>query len=177
MGFITSTQFGLEHWDKTFNLAKVGHQVHMLYEAVQYIQQVNADINYKTNISEVLTLLEVTTWHLQSNIYLFNKTETKTPSVFWNCDWFSYSVTESRLVFLNCISVLNSLATRAKGIDDSAAVCIDLLSKKLLHCLWSCTNVYRFFFFLLFSIVLHLFFFFAGFKKNRKNSCVESYVH
>lgn len=30
MGFITSTQFGLEHRDEGFYLAKVGHQVHML---------------------------------------------------------------------------------------------------------------------------------------------------
>lgn len=30
MGFITSTQFGLEHRDEGLYLAKVGHQVHML---------------------------------------------------------------------------------------------------------------------------------------------------
>lgn len=30
MGLFTSTQFGLEHRDQGFYLAKVGHQMHML---------------------------------------------------------------------------------------------------------------------------------------------------
>lgn len=118
-----------------------------------WLTLVHTDINYKSNSSDMYTLLEVIRWYLQSNTKLLNETQAGIP-------YFSYFVIHSALHkwiesgVLNCISGHNSLAKRARRSDDSTAVCIDLLWK-MLHCLWVCANIYLFIFSLRCS-VFHL---------------------
>lgn len=94
-----------------------------------WLTLVHTDINYKSNSSDMYTLLEVIRWYLQSNTKLLKETQAGIP-------YFSYFVIHSALHkwiesgVLNCISGHNSLAKRARRSDDSTAVCIDLLWKK-----------------------------------------------